>query len=680
MLLKEIEEIFAEDGTLAKSVPSYMVRTAQLELAKAIWHAIDNSEILIAEAGTGTGKTWAYLTPVFLSGEKALISTGTRNLQDQLYHRDIPNLRKALSLSVNVALLKGRSNYVCHYHLDRLEHDEKALRSRNEIAQLRAIREFTQVSETGDKSELLTVPENADIWQRVTSTRENCLGQECPFIKDCFVYKARRKAQEADVVVVNHALFMADLALREEGITDLLPQVKTIVFDEAHQLPETATRFLGNNVSLHQIMDAAKLAQIAGLAYAREAAKWADLANAIENSCKNLRLTAADILQLPAARATFENIPKADQFDIDLNKVLEDLENLKQALATQAQRHPDIEAAYQTCLSLMARLMQWTLPARSLADGVNKESVDGFGEGDKDSNASKEDGQLTNDDFAVRWVEHSKTTLRFFRVPLSVAKIFSSYRSAEQAWIFTSATLSMRGNFNHFQSQLGLMGANTISLLSPFKYAEQGLLYVPKNLPWPNQAGFLDEFTDALMPLVKICTGGVLILCTTLRAIDLVATRLRANLADDKRLIMCQGESSRNILLERFRSDGHAILVGSTSFWEGIDIPGAALSLVAIDKLPFAPPDDPVLQARLNACKDRGGKPFMEYQLPQAALLLKQGAGRLIRTENDTGVLMVGDGRLVDKPYGRLLWQGLPPFSRTRDGAEAMQFLLKTNL
>lgn len=649
MLLDEIKEVFAADGTLAKTIPAYVFRQAQLELAGAINQAIEDETILIAEAGTGTGKTWAYLTPVFLSGEKALISTGTRNLQDQLYRRDIPNLRKALSLPVDVALLKGRSNYVCHYHLERLEHDEKALRSRAEVAQLRSIREFTNTSTSGDKSELATVPENADIWNRVTSTRENCLGQDCPFIKDCFVYKARRRAQDADVVVVNHALFMADLALREEGITDLLPQVKTVVFDEAHQLPDTATRFLGKNVSMHQVLDCAKAAQVAGLAYAREAAKWADICNTVEAAARNLRLVAQPVAELSNARVTFDNIPNPAEFDQALNQLLEKLAMLQKALLSQAERHPDIEAALLSCNNIIAIITQWSQPLRGEPQDT--------------------------EDIAVRWLENSKFTLRLFRVPLSVANIFSSYRAPEQAWVFTSATLSLRGNFKHFQAQLGLYDARTLSLLSPFNYPEQGLLYVPKHLPWPNQAGFLGAFADELLPLISSCTGGVLILCTTLRAIDIIATRLRANLSASRRTIMCQGESSRSLLLKRFQDSGQAILIGSTSFWEGIDIPGDALSLVAIDKLPFAPPDDPVLQARINACKAKGGNPFMEYQLPQAALLLKQGAGRLIRTEFDKGMLMVGDGRLVDKPYGRLLWQGLPPFNRTRDAQTALEFM-----
>lgn len=650
MLTDDLTEVFGPDGPLADQLPAYTLRPAQQELAQAIQQAIGAGQVLIAEAGTGTGKTWAYLVPAFLSGEKVLISTGTRTLQDQLYRRDIPRLRKTLSLSVDVALLKGRSNYVCHYHLERLEQDERGLGSRDEVAQLRKIRQFTQLSQTGDKADFPEVPETADIWNRVSSTRENCLGQDCPFVRDCFLLKARRHAQEADVVVVNHALFMADLALHEEGIPDLLPETGLVVFDEAHQLPDTATRFLGQSLSVHQVLDCARQAEAAGLAHAREAARWSERSQALEAAARELRLVSAAVGRMPGGRATFDQIPEPEVFDAAQDRLAQELEALAEALGTQEERHPDLAAAARTARQLQARLAQWAQPAR----------------GQPDADA---------DQAAVRWIEHSQHSVRLLRAPLSVARIFSGFRRPDQAWVLTSATLSVRGDFAHFQHQLGLHDAATASWASPFDYPAQGLLYVPQKLPWPSDPGFTDAFAQALMPLVDACAGGVLVLCTTLRAVDRVADQLLRGLLSSDRPVMRQGEASRGALLERFRSAGNAILVGSTSFWEGVDVPGDALTLVAIDKLPFAPPDDPVLEARLNACRAEGGNPFMEYQLPQAALLLKQGAGRLIRSESDWGVLMVGDGRLVDKPYGRLLWQGLPPFARTRDAAVAVDFL-----
>jgi ATP-dependent DNA helicase DinG len=645
----DLNAVFGPEGPLARQLPGYMPREAQQALSAAIRDTVADGGVLVAEAGTGTGKTWAYLVPAFLSGDKVLISTGTRTLQDQLFRRDIPRLREALALSVDVALLKGRGNYVCHYHLERLEQDERGLKSREEIAQLRQIRQFTQLSPTGDKAELPAVPETADIWNRVTSTRENCLGQECPFVRDCFLLKARRHAQEADVVVVNHALFMADLALREEGIPDLLPETRLVVFDEAHQLPETATRFLGQSVSLHQLLDLARQTEAAGLAQAREAVRWSEHCQALESAVRELRLVSAPVGRMPGGRATFDQIPEPEAFDAALGALVGALDILAEALGTQEERHPDLAAAARTARTLRARLLQWAQPARGLPE--------------------------PEDQAAVRWLEHSTHSVRLHRAPLSVARIFSGFRRPEQAWVLTSATLSVRGNFAHFQHQLGLGDARTASWASPFDYPAQGLLYVPRTLPWPSDPGFTDAFAQALLPLVDACAGGVLVLCTTLRAVDRVADQLLRGLLSSDRPVMRQGEATRGVLLERFRSAGNAVLVGSTSFWEGIDVPGDALTLVAIDKLPFAPPDDPVLEARLNACRAEGGNPFMEYQLPQAALLLKQGAGRLIRSEQDWGVLVVGDGRLVDKPYGRLLWQGLPPFARTRDAAVAVDFL-----
>ncbi|MER1967037.1 ATP-dependent DNA helicase [Castellaniella sp. GW247-6E4] len=651
MFPHELTDVFGPSGALARHMPGYSPRIAQRELSDAIGRALADGGVLVAEAGTGTGKTWAYLVPAFLSGDKVLISTGTRTLQDQLFRRDIPRLREALALPVDVALLKGRANYVCHYHLDRLGQDERGLKSADEVRQLREIQRFTRETATGDKAELPAVPEGADIWNRATSTRENCLGQECPFVRDCFLLKARRHAQEADVVVVNHALFMADLALREEGVTDLLPEARMVVFDEAHQLPDTATRFLGQAVSVHQVLDCARAMEAAGLAHAREATPWSEAARRLEGAARELRLAAAPVALMPGARATFQSIPEAEAFDEKLDALIEALDDAARRLQSQEDRHPDLAAAARTAEGLLGRLQQWRLPAR--------------GEAAPEGEA------------AVRWVELGNQSLRLQRAPLSVARIFSGFRRPGQTWVLTSATLSVQGDFGHFLRQLGLEDAVTDHWTSPFDYPARALLYVPRGLPWPGDPQFVDAFARALLPLVDACPGGVLVLCTTLRAVDRVADVLARHLAEcaSTRPVMRQGEVSRGLLLERFRRAGDAVLVGSASFWEGIDVPGDALTLVAIDKLPFAPPDDPVIEARLNACRAEGGNPFMEYQLPQAALVLKQGAGRLIRSEADWGVLMVGDGRLVDKPYGRRLWRGLPPFARTREAAQACEFL-----
>lgn len=648
----DLDDIFAQNGPLARQSDRYRARQAQLALAKDIKQTIDARSTLVAEAGTGIGKTWAYLVAALMSQGKVLVSTGTRTLQDQLFNKDLPQVRASLDVPVITALLKGRQNYVCHYYLERLEQDEQALKSRSEIYQLRQIAQFAQRSKSGDRAELLTVPEDADIWTRVTATRENCLGQECPHIRDCFVYKARKQAQEADLVVVNHALFMADMALREEGITDLLPQADIIVFDEAHQLAETATRFLGKQVSTHQFLELARLIQVTGLAQAREVAPWMALAQSIESASKALRLSCAALEQFPAKRATAQALPDPNLFGQARDELIQALDAAQQALMTQQERHPDLAAALRSLDTLMTRLTQW---GRSGAQNT-----------------------------MVHWVELGQHHLRLHSAPLSVTTLFAPDKSrtqvgeSEPARVFLSATLSVKGDFTHFTSRLGLENVQTVRYESPFVYAQQALLYVPTDLPQPHVPQFLDQFVRKLFPLIQAGQGATLVLCTTLRAVERVA-QLLGDLYDEHKIewpILRQGAKSRHALLEQFRSTPNAVLVGSASFWEGIDVVGHHLTTVAIDKLPFAPPDDPVLEARMRLCREQGGNPFMDFQLPDAAITLKQGAGRLIRSEQDWGVLMVGDTRLVDKPYGRLLWQGLPSFKRTRILQEAVDFLL----
>lgn len=711
MLDLEISEFFAADGPLATALPGYAPRPAQVELAQAIGQAITDRATLVAEAGTGIGKTWAYLVPAMVAGGKVVISTGTRTLQDQLFARDLPRVRAALGAPVTAALLKGRGNYICHYHLDKLEGDERALKSRSEIAQLRQIQVFAGVSKTGDRSDLGKIPEDADIWHRVTSTRENCLGQECPRIRDCFVLKARRHAQEADIVVVNHALFMADLVLREEGVTDLLPEADTVIFDEAHQLPDTATRFLGSSVSTHQLLDFGRALEAAGLAYARAAAKWADVSRHVETAARELRLTCAPLDQLPGRKSTFEAMPNADAFDTALAALRQSVEAATRALAGVAEVHPDLAAAARSGADIALRLARWATPARdggaddldaqrladegwgqdlqALARAATPQAEDGVAPADEVPSAPTDDGPSTSQALlqgvaavtlftgpAVRWVEHGQHHVRLHSAPLSVAQAFSKFRKPGQAWILTSATLAVQADFSHYTSQLGLDGARTGRWESPFDYTKQGLLFVPRDMPAPQSPQFAERFVEALMPLLEASPGGTLVLCTTLRAVDRVAALL-ADMFEEQGHdwpLLKQGDATRRDLLERFCKLEHPVLVGSATFWEGIDLPGDVLTLVAIDKLPFAPPDDPVIEARLRACRNRGGNPFAEYQLPEAAISLKQGAGRLIRTERDWGVLMVGDARLVEKPYGKRLWRGLPPFSRTRDMNEVLAF------
>lgn len=675
MLDLDISEFFDADGPLAQAMPGYRPRHAQVELAQAIESAMADRATLVAEAGTGTGKTWAYLVPAIVQGGKVLVSTGTRTLQDQLFARDLPKVRAALGAPVTAALLKGRGNYLCHYHLERLQGDDRALKSRTEVAQLRQIQVFAGTTKTGDRADLAQIPEDADIWQRVTSTRENCLGQECPRIRDCFVVKARRQAQEADIVVVNHALFMADLVLREEGVTDLLPEVDTVVFDEAHQLPDTATRFLGSSVSTHQLLDFARALEAAGLGHAREAAKWSDVGRQVETAARELRLACAALEHLPGRKAAFEAIPEPETFDAALAQLRQVLEAATRALTQVAEKHPDLATVARQGADLCLKLGRWSLPAR------HGHADEGWGE-DVNTPADELIAALATQEApawsgpAVRWVEQGQHHVRLHAAPLSVAQAFSRYRKGGQAWVLTSATLSVQGDFGHFTRQLGLSDARTGRWESPFDYPSQGLLFVPQGMPEPQSPQFMQRFVDNLLPLLEVNPGGALVLCTTLRAVERVAQLLGEAFeqAGHEWPLLKQGQSTRRDLLDRFARLEHPVLVGSASFWEGIDLPGDMLTLVAIDKLPFAPPDDPVIEARLRACRAEGGNPFAEYQLPEAAISLKQGAGRLIRTETDWGVLMVGDPRLVEKPYGKRLWRGLPPFARTRDIGAALAF------
>lgn len=663
MQTEELSQYFALDGPLATAFNRYVPRKQQLELSQAVAETVTQRGILVAEAGTGTGKTWAYLLPLLVNEHKALISTGTRTLQDQLFHRDLPELCRALGLQVRTALLKGRSNYLCHYHFEQLGKDESAFKDKSEVQQYELIRHFLQQTDTGDKSELAKVAENAPIWHKVTSTRENCLGQDCPFINECFVYQARRRAQDADIVVINHALFMADWVLREEGVYDLLPETEAIVFDEAHHLPATATRFLGISVSSYQLRDFTQALVVGGQSHAAGIQNWLDWANKIKHVLEQLRLDCLSVKKQNGHKSTFENLPNADAVDESIASLLALLAELIEILAGIEAHHPDLKALHLRCIGLYSRLFLWTQPNRQ-GQIKTSEFMD-----------DKDEAHLAQP--SVRWVENNQQMLRFHRAPLTVNHIFGQAHNAQQAWIFTSATLSVRGDFSHFLNQLGLQQAQTKEWPSPFNYREQAVLFVPEKMPPPHSQAFNQAFVTQLWPLIKETEGGVLVLCTTLRAVEHIAQALKQKnkQAQAKRFILSQGKQSKNQLLKQFLERPESVLIGSASFWEGVDFPGEALTLVAIDKLPFAPPDDPVISARIERCRQEGGNPFMTFQLPEAAITLKQGAGRLIRSEHDYGILMIADTRIVEKSYGRILWQGLPPFRRTRNLKQAIHFL-----
>jgi ATP-dependent DNA helicase DinG len=608
-------------------------------MAQAIAHAIETRGQLLAEAGTGTGKTFAYLVPALLSGGKVIVSTGTKTLQDQLFQRDLPLVRDALRIPLTVALLKGRGNYVCHHHLARAA-AQPTFASRADAGYVKRIEVFARSSTSGDKSEVADVPENAAIWADVTSTRETCLGTDCAHHDQCFVMNARKQALAADVVVINHHLFFADVMLRDEGIAELLPASNTVILDEAHQLPETATLFFGEEVTAGQLGELARDAEVEGLKAARDYEPLPAAAQSLALALRRFRLAAGDAPgKLPRAAAMAR-----PGFDEALDALAAVLGELATELGRQSERSDDLAQCALRAEELSGRLARWR---------------------DRD------------DPEWIRWIDISASGWQLRASPLSVAEIFAKQVTDHaRAWVFTSATLAIGSDFSLYQRELGLGDAATGYWESPFDYARQGLLYLPRELPEPNSFEHTDAVVAAALPVLKASGGRAFMLFTTLRALararESLAAAFRAQGVDFPLLV--QGEGSRTELLTRFRRLGNAVLLGSQSFWEGVDVQGEALSVVIIDKLPFAPPDDPLLAARLEHIARQGGNPFFDYQLPQAAISLKQGAGRLIRSETDRGVLMICDRRLVDKPYGRRIWQALPPMRRTRELAEVSSF------
>jgi ATP-dependent DNA helicase DinG len=631
--------IFAPDGPLSRTLPEYRARAGQREMAARIGQAILERRVLLAEAGTGTGKTVAYLVPALLAGGKVIVSTGTKTLQDQLFQRDLPAVRAALEVPVTAAVLKGRANYVCHYHLGR-NLDDARLPSRAAAADLQAIARFARRTRTGDKAELGAVAEDSPAWAAATSTRENCLGAKCPDYASCFVMQARREALAADVVVVNHHLFFADVVLKDEGMAELLPACNTIVLDEAHQLPETASDFFGETVSTGQVLDLCRDALAEALASAPDVRALPDYVRALDKAARDLRLAVPrKETRIPAAA-----LEQGGEFAPAVESLARAIGALHRGLAALAERSEGLANCARRAGELTERLARWS---------------------------DTEGGEV------IRWVEVFTQAVALRMTPLSIAALFRrQLEGPPRAWIFTSATLAVGGDFGHYRDELGLEDADTACWDSPFDYAANALVYLPPALPLPNSAEHTDAVVDAAVPVLAASRGRAFLLFTSLRAMRQAHARLaeRLRAADLDLPLLLQGEGSRSELLERFRRLGNGVLVASASFWEGVDVRGEALSVVVIDKLPFAPPDDPVLAARLEHLRRAGRNPFVEYQLPHAAIALKQGAGRLIRDEHDRGVLVLCDPRLLSKGYGRQLLDSLPPMPRTRAIADVVAF------
>ena len=618
-------EILADSGPLARLIDGYRERPQQQALAEAIATTLSRGESLICEAGTGTGKTFAYLIPAILSGSKVVISTATKHLQDQLFQRDLPIIREALAVPVNIAILKGRSNYLCLHRLQLTEGDGSQLSQRN-LGRLPRIRQWSSQSAAGDLAELAEIPEQAAIRQAVTSNVENCLGQECDFYKDCYVYRARRLAAQADIVVVNHHLFLADMALREQGYGELLPVADLLVFDEAHRLPDLASEFFTSTLSSRQVLEMIRDARVAYHAEAADLPEFNPLLDQVEKAIRDLRL-AFGRQDLRAAWYELQKNPEVDGSVQDFRNRLQDLHQVLEAFAARGKQ---LENSFRRLEGVL-----------QLLDGfVGLQAAD-----------------------SIQWLETRGQGLFLHQTPLDVADSFQArLRDYPCPNIYTSATLAVNGDFSHFAAQLGLQQVEAKVWDSPFDYRRQAMCYLPEGLPDPRAPGYTEAVVEASLPVLKLTRGRAFLLFTSHRAMQAAAENLIGRIDYP---ILVQGEAPRTELLELFRNTRHGILLGTSSFWEGVDVRGQALSCVIIDKLPFAAPDDPVLQARLKKLEEQGGKPFIDYQIPEAVISLKQGIGRLIRDQNDYGVLMICDPRLKTKSYGRIFLKSLPEMSQT---------------
>ncbi|HEY2145774.1 MAG TPA: ATP-dependent DNA helicase [Steroidobacteraceae bacterium] len=633
----DFKDVFHAGGPLARALPGYAYRPEQAAMAKAVGQALLRLEPLIVEAGTGTGKTFAYLIPALLSGRSVIISTGTRTLQDQLFRRDVPLLAKALGLPAKIALLKGRANYLCRHRLELATQQGSLLAPERGVARVLArVSRWAATTKTGDLAELTDLPEQSPVWPNITSIRENCLGQECAQFSRCHVFDARRNAQAADIVVVNHHLLLADLALKEEGFGDLLPGAEAVILDEAHQVPDIAAQFFGQVWSVRQALVLLRDVSAEMAAAAIRAPALIETALGLEAQLEGLR----SLLPRGATRHEWSELPDA---------FLDALPQIETALSDLASQ------------------------------------LEGLGGGAGTANCARRAAHLANrlaelselaDETGLRWVDAAASGLLLQFTPFEIAERLREYvESRPCAWVFTSATLAIGEDFSHFAARIGLPDARTLRIDSPFDYRDQARLFLPPSMPAPQDLGFAEKFIDACAPLLEASGGRAFLLYTSYRALAEGVRALKARFADPPFPVLVQGEAPREALLIRFRELGNAVLLATGSFWEGVDVKGDALSIVAIDKLPFAAPDDPLLKARLEGIRRRGGNPFYEYQLPQAVLSLKQGVGRLIRDFDDFGVIVIGDPRIKTKSYGRVFLDSLPPSPIVTESAVAAQFL-----
>lgn len=629
-----ISHVLGEESNLTVLIPGFHVRPTQQAMAQAVSRALANAKTLVVEAGTGTGKTLAYLAPAILSGKKVILSTGTKNLQDQLFYRDIPLLKKALPQPFKVSLLKGRANYLCHQRLERSLRDGR-FTDLSTVRDLHILHDWSGHTQSGELSEINAIKEDAPVWPWVTSSKDNCLGQTCPNIDNCFLYHARKQAQIADLVIINHHLLFADIALRDTGLGEILPGADAIILDEAHQIPDVASHFFGLHISSRQLIDwlrdcalELKLSAVDYVSFQMQEAHFARVLTALQHIFKQKpeKDTQQTLLHNTMASYVLE----------ELIQVIQVIEEIMYALAGQSK---EIAQCWHRSVDLKKRLQEWLTTSR--------------------------------EDYTY-WYETRGTAFTLHTTPIDVASVFAEYwRKETRAWVFTSATLTVNQQFDHFVDRLGIKPDQELYLASPFDYTQQAILYIPKGLPNPNHEHYTRDFIKAAIPVLHASQGRAFILFTSHRALQQAASYLAT--AIDYPLLV-QGSMPKHLLLEQFRQVENPVLLGTDSFWEGVDVRGDALSCVIIDRLPFASPSDPLTKARIDALKARGEDPFYSFQIPQAILALKQGIGRLIRDANDKGVLMIGDPRLVNRSYGRLFFKDLPPIPITRQITKVQQF------
>lgn len=683
-LVERVALAFDEKGPLTKAVKGFCVREGQREFAVEAARAVEEKTILVAEAGTGTGKTFAYLTPALLAGATCVISTAGKSLQDQLCAKDLPALRDALGVPVKVALLKGRANYVCHFRLE-LTASEGRLPEQDSYLKLRKIQRFAAVSRTGDRAELPDVPEDDRLWPLVTSTRENCLGKDrCPNYDDCFVKKAREDAMQSQVVVVNHHLYLSSMALKRESdaIDGMLPQAALTVIDEAHQLPGIASSFFGTSFSTYDVENVSMEARRLGRTKCNDGAEWEILYDRVLKAGREFRLDAQRIGLAEGERLDVDEIEGFGELYPGFERLRAAFAAMGEAMRVNEGRDNELDTLAERHAELMEQMEAWTAIFVKCRNGAADEASEGEAAGDAEvgGEAGPEAGAASGADAEVRWLEVSQHGIRFNLTPLSFAEEFREMREREGgAWVFTSATLSSAGRFDLFKQRLGIGECVERTWESPFNYWEQGCFYLPQ-MPPPanNTAVHTHNVIEKVWPLINAAGGRTFVLCTSLAAVRAAADELQARLEANGNPypLFVQGDGPKMRLIEEFRAHGNAVLVGSMSFWEGVDVKGEALSLVVIDKIPFAPPNDPVMMARSRAVEASGRRPFDEITLPEAVITLKQGAGRLIRSEGDRGMLVICDPRILNKGYGKVVRDSLPDFYCTRREEKALEFFL----